>query len=316
MSDKEYFATLYEIARHLNQEFSLHAALRRSLEKTVELLGLETGWVWLVQPDVKSVYLAASYNLPPALQNHPERLSGWCYCIQKYLSNDISEALNISEIRCTRLKDLTSGTRDLKFHATIPITSDGHKIGLLNLVSTENQQFDDKQLFILNTVGNLIGSAVQRTRQYGEGPGHSVDNNVLNVLSVVMKPRMEALHLALQDLQADSVQGEDAALNLRIAKNQASDLLSTLNTVISESAHERVDKRPKQPLYYPSMLSNREIEVLALVKQGFTNKQIAGRLFISERTVKFHLTSILSKLHVSTRTEAVHTAQQRGLILD
>ena len=109
MGDKEYFSHLYEIASHLNREFSLHSALRKALEKTVELLDLETGWIWLVQEDVKSVYLAASYNLPPALSNHPERLSGWCYCIKEYLSNDIVKARNISEIACTRLKDLKSG---------------------------------------------------------------------------------------------------------------------------------------------------------------------------------------------------------------
>lgn len=45
MSDKEYFSHLYEIASHLNKEFSLHSALRKSLEKTVELLNLETGWI-------------------------------------------------------------------------------------------------------------------------------------------------------------------------------------------------------------------------------------------------------------------------------
>ena len=87
MHDKEYFSHLYEIASHLNKEFSLPSALRKALEKTVELLDLQTGWIWLVQADNISVYLAASYNLPPALSNNPERLSGWCYCIKKYLSD-------------------------------------------------------------------------------------------------------------------------------------------------------------------------------------------------------------------------------------
>ena len=164
MSDKEYFSHLYEIAANLNREFSLPAALRVSLEKTVQLLNLETGWIWLVQADVKSVYLAASYNLPPALSNHPERLSGWCFCIEKYLSNDIAKARNISEIACSRLKNIKSGTRDLKFHATIPITTQGQKVGLINLVSKETQQLDDKQLSLLNTISELIGIAIQRTR--------------------------------------------------------------------------------------------------------------------------------------------------------
>src|SRR5437868_7740887 len=98
MDDKQYFSHLYEIASNLNREFSLPSALKVALEKTVRLLNLETGWIWLVQPDVKSVYLAASYNLPPALAEHPERLSGWCFCIEKYLSNDIEKGMNISEI--------------------------------------------------------------------------------------------------------------------------------------------------------------------------------------------------------------------------
>jgi hypothetical protein len=115
MSDKEYFSHLYEIASHLNKEFSLHSALRKSLEKTVELLKLETGWIWLVQGDVKSVYLAASYNLPPALSDHPERLSGWCFCIHKYLSDDIATATNISEITCSRLKDIAAAHGVLSF---------------------------------------------------------------------------------------------------------------------------------------------------------------------------------------------------------
>ncbi len=144
MSDKEYFSHLYEIAANLNREFSLPAALRVALEKTVQLLNLETGWIWLVQADVKSVYLAASYNLPPALSNHPERLSGWCFCIEKYLSDDIAKGRNISEIACSRLKNIKSGTRDLKFHATIPITTQGQKVGLINLVSRETQQLDEQ----------------------------------------------------------------------------------------------------------------------------------------------------------------------------
>jgi len=52
MSDQEYFSHLYEIASNLNRELSLPAALRVSLEKTVQLLNLETGWIWLVQADI------------------------------------------------------------------------------------------------------------------------------------------------------------------------------------------------------------------------------------------------------------------------
>jgi two-component system, NarL family, sensor kinase len=71
MRNSDYFSYLYEIARCLNKEFSLSAALKIALEKSVELLELETGWIWLMQEN-KAVYLAASYNLPPALKDFPE----------------------------------------------------------------------------------------------------------------------------------------------------------------------------------------------------------------------------------------------------
>jgi DNA-binding CsgD family transcriptional regulator len=61
-------------------------------------------------------------------------------------------------------------------------------------------------------------------------------------------------------------------------------------------------------------LTEREIEVLGLLTQGLQNKQIALRLNISENTIKFHVSSIYSKLGVSNRTEAVRRGTQLGLV--
>jgi len=61
-------------------------------------------------------------------------------------------------------------------------------------------------------------------------------------------------------------------------------------------------------------LTPREIDVLRQLAQGQANKQIAARLGITERTVKFHVSSIFRKLDASNRTEAVAIAAQRGLI--
>lgn len=62
-------------------------------------------------------------------------------------------------------------------------------------------------------------------------------------------------------------------------------------------------------------LSPREREVLRLVAAGTGNKGIAFRLGISEHTVKFHVASILAKLHASSRTEAVTEGIRRGLVM-
>jgi len=61
-------------------------------------------------------------------------------------------------------------------------------------------------------------------------------------------------------------------------------------------------------------LSAREVEVLRLVEEGFSNKEIAQRLVISEGTVKNHLSNILGKLNVKSRVRAVRKAKDMGLL--
>jgi len=62
-------------------------------------------------------------------------------------------------------------------------------------------------------------------------------------------------------------------------------------------------------------LTARELQVLQLMARGMPNKQIALQLDISEHTVKFHLSSIYSKLGVTNRTEAVNIGVRRGLVV-
>jgi DNA-binding NarL/FixJ family response regulator len=61
-------------------------------------------------------------------------------------------------------------------------------------------------------------------------------------------------------------------------------------------------------------LTERERQVLGLLAQGKSNKDIAAALVITERTVKFHVSSIMSKLGASNRTEVVTLAVQRGIV--
>jgi two-component system NarL family response regulator len=63
-----------------------------------------------------------------------------------------------------------------------------------------------------------------------------------------------------------------------------------------------------------SDLTSREMEVLELIVEGQSNKEIGASLSISEATVKSHINNILSKLGVSDRTQAATTALQRGLV--
>lgn len=72
--------------------------------------------------------------------------------------------------------------------------------------------------------------------------------------------------------------------------------------------------RLTQPINMPEPLTAREQEVLTLIAQGLPNKAIAARLVITERTVKFHASAIMSKLGATNRTEAVALARQQNLL--
>jgi DNA-binding NarL/FixJ family response regulator len=75
-------------------------------------------------------------------------------------------------------------------------------------------------------------------------------------------------------------------------------------------AQARESSRPAEEL-----LSVRELEVLMLVAEGLSNKQIAGHLFLSEGTVKVHVSRVIAKLGLQRRTELVRYAIGKGLTL-
>lgn len=74
----------------------------------------------------------------------------------------------------------------------------------------------------------------------------------------------------------------------------------------------RGEDNDDQPLF--TDLTDREQDVLKLIANGLTNSQIAEKLYISENTVKGHVSNILSKLHLADRTQVAVYAWQRGIV--
>src|SRR5215467_5918577 len=160
-------AVLYAIAGHLNRKVDVHDALQEVLAQVTRLLGLQTGWVWLLG-EQGSPYLAAAQALPPYLADHPERMTGSCLCLDTFVSGDLEGAANINVLRCSRLKnaerDSDPSSLGLRFHASIPIYAGDTPIGVLNVASEDWRKLQTEELQLLHIIGDQIGLAVQRAR--------------------------------------------------------------------------------------------------------------------------------------------------------
>ncbi len=73
------------------------------------------------------------------------------------------------------------------------------------------------------------------------------------------------------------------------------------------------NRQEQQPTLITEKLSEREIEVLRLIAHGFSNRDIAERMHLSEGTVRNHVSAIFAKLDVSDRTQAAIIAIRHGL---
>jgi len=103
---------------------------------------------------------------------------------------------------------------------------------------------------------------------------------------------------------------DDLAARIRVTHTGRPTLAPNSIEDMMRSAHAPPQSPPEE---YGADLTDREREVLAQLAQGLTNTQIGGQLNISRATVKFHVSSILSKLGVASRTEAVALAVQHQL---
>jgi DNA-binding NarL/FixJ family response regulator len=90
--------------------------------------------------------------------------------------------------------------------------------------------------------------------------------------------------------------------------------LSNKGVYLYPAVAQRVLARSRRGQGGEEMLSERELEVLSLLADGATNEEIAGSLFLSEKTVKSHLSSIFRKLEVTNRTQAAARAIRDRLV--
>ena len=163
--------TLVQITEILNQSVDVQAMLASALAKLVDLMGLETGWVFLVDPVAQQLQagggfvLAAHHNLPLALD--PAKHAAWsgdCECQRRSEAGLLAQAYN--EILCSRLAAAGRDRRGLAVHASAPLRSGDRTLGILNVAGPDWASFSPRALALLSSVAGQMGIALERARLY------------------------------------------------------------------------------------------------------------------------------------------------------
>ena len=150
------------------------------------------------------------------------------------------------------------------------------------------------------------------------------------ILMDLMMPRKSGIEAIEEIKQEDpdarilvlTSYSDDEKVFAAIKETSTKELLQAIQDVYrgESSLHPAIARKLIRELNRPSSLppadeplTEREIEVLVYVARGYSNQDIANSLFISERTVRTHVSNILSKLHLANRTQAALYALKEGL---
>ncbi|MCG3208477.1 MAG: hypothetical protein FOGNACKC_02082 [Anaerolineae bacterium] len=163
--------TLNQIVESLNRAVDVRQALDFALVRLIDLMGLETGWIFLRDETAqnrwagKGYVLAAYHNLPPAMGiNRARAWKGGCDCQALCARGALTAAFN--EVRCSRLQNAPGERHELAVHASAPLRAGDEILGILNVAAPDWESFSEEALILLANVGSQIGIALERARLF------------------------------------------------------------------------------------------------------------------------------------------------------
>src|ERR687883_2028712 len=169
MSVERELSIVNAVAEALNSSPDVRQALERTLSLVADLLGLRTGWVWLIDQDTGRFYDAAERELPPYLQERI-RMAGQrrCWCIDAFRDGELKPT-NIDVMECSRLQPAfrsksAAMTAGLRYHASIPLYFQNKPLGIMNVTGPAWRKLTAEELRLLSTIAYQVGIAIERAR--------------------------------------------------------------------------------------------------------------------------------------------------------
>ena len=289
-------ALLNAVAEALHGSTDVQQALKRTLGLVAGLLGLRTGWVWLVDPETSQFYVAAAQRLPPYLQE-PVRMSGrWCLCTDLFRQGKLTPT-NVDMLECSRLLPAIHAqdpaqTHGLRYHATIPLYFRERGLGIMNIAAPAWRPLAGEELELLTIIASQIGIAVERARLAEESTRLARAEERARIA--------REIHDTLaQGLTAIGLDIEGALRNLETSPERARErlerALTTTRDSLDDARHSVLDLRA-------AALAGRPLaEALHAL----------GRAFTSETGIQVHLRADATmNLSLREETELYRIAQE------
>jgi two-component system NarL family sensor kinase len=266
-------AILKAIAEELNRVIDTRGALQSALKLVADLLGLRSGWIWLLDEASGEPYLAAALQLPPFLTEKPSRMRGNdCVCLESFLTGKLTMADNINVLRCSRLYGGVDSTDGLRYHASIPIYAHDKPLGVMNVASQDWRKLDVDDLQLLYIIGYQLGVAVERARLFDQASRLATAeerNRMAREIHDTIAQGMAAVVLNLESAEAHLSSTEPAAHNKALNKIKKALLLTRTNleemrrSVMDLRAtplQEKVLAEALETLVHTFAAENREVE--------------------------------------------------------
>ncbi|MDT8304678.1 MAG: histidine kinase [Anaerolineae bacterium] len=264
-------AAINRIIMAAEREGEIHDALYASLESVAEVMGMDTGWVYLRDPERETFHLASWHNVPPALQPlllGTER-GGLCSCQEELQDGRLGAEVQIRT--CQRLQE--AGLTPER-HIVLPIEARGENFGVMNLLCTSERQLSPDDLDLLQSISAQLSEVVANAwlrlklaekelarqalleslveaqeeergrlaRELHDGAGQMLTNLLVRLKTLEKHAEAPAMRSGLNDVQgavAETIeQVRELSYRLRPAALEEFGLAVALETLVDEMAVE------------------------------------------------------------------------------
>ncbi len=243
------------------------------MAQVTKLLGLQTGWVWLLN-EQGAPYLAAAQALPPYLADHPQRMTGFCLCLDTFLNGDLEGAANINVLRCSRLKnaerDSDPSSLGLRFHASVPIYAGDTPLGVLNVASEDWRELQVEELQLLHTLAQGMAAITLQleTADAYMGKRSSTEEGSRP------KRAQEAIRRALSLARSNLEEARRSVMDLRAAPLQDRILPEALSALAQQAGDEtpvEVQYTYSPPADFPALPARLEAAIYRIAQEALAN---------------------------------------------